>query len=136
MSSSHPYQGNPSLPKDTISSTESSSFLETIKSVFVRLGVKFGYYKKPQPHPDVLHDFHDGEEYYEFTCMTADDLPILVNNEPVTVSQPEDCSKYFATGEPEGHASLMEPPLIFTEVAREKFKSNSLRFSYVFELTP
>ena len=86
--------------------------------------MKFGYLKKPQPHPDVLHDFQDGEEYFEFQCMNADDLPIMVENRPVTVSQPEDCSKYFTTGQPAGHATLMSPPEAFTDVARKVFKSN------------
>ena len=112
------------LPRDTIPA-DSSSFFGTLKNAFLRLGVKFGYYKKPQPHPDVLHDFHDDGEYYEFTCMTADDQPILVNNEPVTVSQPEDCTKYFSPGHSVGHASHLQPPPYFTEVAREKFKSKS-----------
>ena len=123
------------LPKDTIPAVESPSFFGTLKNAFVRLGVKFGYYKKPQPHPDVLHDFHDGEEYYEFTCMTADDQPILVNNEPVTVSQPEDCSQYFPSGQSAGHVSSLKPPPYFTEVAKEKFKSKSCVLC-VFESDP
>merc|ERR1712079_92126 len=98
--------------------------LGIFKSAFTRLGVKFGYLKKPQPHPDVLHDFQDGEEYFEFQCMNADDLPIMVENRPVTVSQPEDCSKYFTTGQPAGHATLMSPPEAFTDVARKVFKSD------------
>ena len=98
--------------------------LGIFKSAFTRLGVKFGYLKKPQPHPDVLHDFQDGEEYFEFQCMNADDLPIMVENRPVTVSQPEDCSKYFTIGQPAGHATLMSPPEAFTDAARKVFKSN------------
>ena len=126
---------NSDLPRDPIPSSESSTIFGRIKNAFVRLGIKLGYYKKPQPHPDVLHDFHDGEEYYEFTCMTADDQPILVNNEPVTVSQPEECSKYFSSGQSAGHASLLNPPPYFTEVAREKFKSKLLLFLVCLNLT-
>lgn len=122
------FGGTPSsdfdFPRDANPVAESSSYFVTLKNAIVRLGVKFGYYKKPQPHPDVLHDFHDGEEYYEFTCMTADDQPILVNNDPVTVSQPEDCSKYFPAGESAGHASSLQPPPYFTDVAKEIFKSD------------
>ena len=110
------------LPRHTILSDIISSLYGTLKNAFVQLGVKFGYYKNSQPHPDVLHDFHDSEEYYEFTCMTADSQPILVNDEPVTVIQPEDCYKYFSPGQSAGH---LQPPPYFTEVAREKFKSKS-----------
>ena len=120
----HPLTPSRDLQRQTIPS-DTSSLFGTLKNAFVRLGVKFGYYKKPQPHPDVLHDFHDSEEYYEFTCMTADGQPILVNNEPVTVGQPEDCYKYFFLGQSVGHASNLQPPPYFTEVAREKFKSKS-----------
>ena len=133
------FGGTPSsdfdFPGDTNPVAESSSYFVTLKNAIFRLGIKFGYYKKPQPHPDVLHDFHDGEEYYEFTCMTADDQPILVNNEPVTVSQPEDCSKYFPAGESAGHASSLQPPPYFTEVAKDIFKSK-FKCSVPLNLTP
>ena len=117
----HPLTPSHDLQRQTIPS-DTSSLFGTLKNAFVRLGVKFGYYKNSQPHPDVLHDFHDSEEYYEFTCMTADSQPILVNDEPVTVIQPEDCYKYFSPGQSAGH---LQPPPYFTEVAREKFKSKS-----------
>ena len=105
------------------SNVESSSFFGSIKNMFTRLGMKFGYLRKPAPHPDVLHDFQEGEEYFEFQCMTADDLPIMVDNQPVFVSQPEDCSQYFTRGLPHGHAALKEPPQEFVETAKTVFKS-------------
>ena len=101
----------------------SNSPIGFLKNMVYRLGVKFGYYKKPQPHPDVVHDFQEEEEYFEFMCMTADDQPILVDNIPVTVNNPEDCSQYFQADLPKGHATLLEPPKVFMDSARTIFKS-------------
>ena len=107
-----------------ISSYENKfSLFSPIKNMFTRLGLKFGYFKRPTPHPDVLHDFQEEEEYLEFHCMTADDIPIMIDNIPVTVSQPEECSQYYQAHLPRGHASLMEPPSIFMEEAKKIFKS-------------
>ena len=110
------------------SNGESFSFFGSVRNVFTRLGMKFGYLKKPIPHPDVLHDFQEGEEYFEFQCMTVDDLPILVENQPVFVSKPEDCSQYFTKGLPHGHAALKEPPIEFVETAKTVFKSKWCSF--------
>jgi len=108
-----------------ISSYENKfSLFSPIKNMFTRLGLKFGYFKRPTPHPDVLHDFQEEEEYLEFHCMTADDIPIMIDNIPVTVSQPEECSQYYQAHLPRGHASLMEPPSIFMEEAKKIFKSD------------
>lgn len=111
-----------------VDSFVSSTLWGKIKNSFARLGRKFGYLKKPQPHPDVLHDFQDEEEYFEFECMTADDLPIMMDDKPVTVHQPEDCSQYFTKGQPQGHAAPAKPPPAFLEAARVVFKSNFCGF--------
>ena len=91
-----------------------------------RLGVKFGYIKKAEPHPDVVHDFQDEnlDLYQEYQCMSSDDKPILSNGLPVTVSQPQDCQKFFTQGEAGGYASVMEPPAEFILAARNIIKSN------------
>ena len=115
---------------DTVSSSrpvsdshDSSSLLQRFKNVFTRLGVKLGYLRKPQPHPHVLHDFQDGDEFYEFQCMTAEGQPVLVDGHPVSVHQPEDCSQYFVQGQSQGHATLMDPPQAYVEAAKAVFKS-------------
>ena len=106
--------------------SESGSVLSFLRNSVRRLGLKLGYIKKADPHPDVLHDFQDEDVdlYHEYQCMTADDQPILVNNVPVTVHQPEDCQQYFAQDQTEGYASIMEPPVEFVLAAKTLYKSN------------
>ena len=108
------------------SGSESGSLLSFLRNSVRRLGLKFGYIKKAEPHPDVLHDFQDEDAdlYHEYQCMTADDLPILINDLPVTVHQPEDCQQYFAQSQTEGYASIMEPPVEFVLAAKSLYKSN------------
>ena len=110
----------------TGSSSESGSVLSFLRNSVRRLGLKFGYIKKAEPHPDVLHDFQDEDVdlYHEYQCMTADDKPILINNVPVTVHRPEDCQQFFAQSKTEGYASVMEPPLEFVLAAKTVYKSN------------
>jgi len=117
-------QGQEKANSDISSPETKFSIFAPIKNMFTRLGLKFGYFKKPTPHPDVLHDFQEEEEYLEFYCMTADDVPIMIDNQPVTVSQPEDCSQYYQAHLPIGYATLMEPPTIFMEEAKKIFKSD------------
>ena len=105
---------------------ESGSVLSFLKNSLRRLGMKFGYIKKPDPHPDVVHDFRDEnvDLYHEYQCMSPDDKPILSNGLPVTVNQPEDCQKFFAQSQTEGYASIMEPPVEFVLAAKTLYKSN------------
>ena len=115
-----------SPPVDNWSGSESGSVLSFLRNSVRRLGLKLGYIKKAEPHPDVLHDFQDEDVdlYHEYQCMTADDQPILINNQPVTVSQPEDCQQFFAQSQTEGYASVMEPPVEFVLAAKTLYKSN------------
>ena len=108
------------------STSESGSVLSFLRNSVRRLGLKFGYIKKAEPHPDVLHDFQDEDVdlYHEYQCMTADNQPILVNDVPVTVHQPEDCQQFFAESRTEGFASIMEPPVEFVLAAKTLYKSN------------
>ena len=105
---------------------ESGSVLSFLRNSVRRLGLKFGYIKRAEPHPDVLHDFQDEDVdlYHEYHCMTADEKPILINNVPVTVHRPEDCQQFFAQSQTEGYASIMEPPVEFVLAAKTLYKSN------------
>ena len=116
---------------------ESISVLTLLKNSLRRLAMKFGYIKKPDPHPDVVHDFQDenADLYHEYHCMSPDDQPILINGVPVTVSKPEDCQKFFTQSKAEGVVSVMEPPVEFILVARNLFKSNP-RLTFVSLLSP
>ena len=110
--------------QEPVEPVESFSIIGAIKNVFTRLGTKLGYIKK-SPNPDtVVHESApESEVYYEFQCMTADDLPILINGQPVMVSEPHDCHQFYTAGQGEGHASHLEPPSIYMESARTVFKS-------------
>eukprot|EP00092_Neocalanus_flemingeri_P004682 GFUD01005046.1.p1 GENE.GFUD01005046.1~~GFUD01005046.1.p1 ORF type:complete len:981 (-),score=378.58 GFUD01005046.1:1508-4450(-) len=110
--------------QEPVEQEESFSIFGAIKNVFTRLGTKFGYIKKsPIPDP-VVHHGPGTEEYYEFQCMTADDQPIMIDNQPVMVSEPQDCHQYYIKGQAEGHASHLDPPDIYMESARTAFKSD------------
>eukprot|EP00092_Neocalanus_flemingeri_P001652 GFUD01001762.1.p1 GENE.GFUD01001762.1~~GFUD01001762.1.p1 ORF type:complete len:1286 (-),score=466.67 GFUD01001762.1:638-4495(-) len=110
--------------QEPVEQEESFSIFGAIKNVFTRLGTKFGYIKKsPIPDP-VVHHGPGTEEYYEFQCMTADDQPIMIDNQPVMVSEPQDCHQYYIKGQAEGHASQLDPPDIYMESARTAFKSD------------
>eukprot|EP00092_Neocalanus_flemingeri_P032916 GFUD01035798.1.p1 GENE.GFUD01035798.1~~GFUD01035798.1.p1 ORF type:complete len:1214 (-),score=439.26 GFUD01035798.1:620-4261(-) len=110
--------------QEPVEQEESFSIFGAIKNVFTRLGTKFGYIKKsPIPDP-VVHHGPGTEEYYEFQCMTADDQPIMIDNQPVMVSEPQDCHQYYIIGQAEGHASHLDPPDIYMESARTAFKSD------------
>ena len=109
--------------QEPVEPAESFSIIGAIKNVFTRLGTKFGYIKKSVNPETVVHDAPGSEVYYEFQCMSADDQPILINGEPVMVSEPHDCHQFFTKGQGEGHASITEPPPIYMESARTAFKS-------------
>ena len=104
----------------------SGSVFSFLKNSLRRLGVKFGYMRKVEPHPDVVHDFQDEnlDLYPEYQCMSSDDQPVLINGLPVTVNQPQDCQKFFTGGQANGYASVMEPPVEFVLAARNIIRSN------------
>ena len=120
--------------QDQVEPEESFSIFGAIKNVFMRLGTKFGYIKKSSTPDTVVHDGRGAEHYYEFQCMTADDQPIMINNQPVMVSEPQDCHQYYSKGQEEGHASQLDPPNIYMESARTVFKSKDSGVPY--HLTP
>ena len=108
--------------------SDSGSVFSFLKNSLRRLGMKFGYLKRPNPHPDVVHDFQDESAglYPEYQCMAAGDQPVLSAGVPVTVRQPEDCQKFFTAGQTGGFASVMEPPVEFVQAARTLIKSKGV----------
>ena len=118
------------------------SLLGSVKGLFIRLGEKLGYMKKPReaaPAPP-------GSSGFQFQCMTADDKPIMVEGTPVMVSEPGECHRYYlALLDPTGNAELdaelegtrgagapiapglqaqPPPPQAFIDAAKKKFQSN------------
>ena len=63
-------------------------------------------------------------EHTQFQCMSDEHNPILLNGEPVLVTEPQDCHKYFMD-----FASFADPQLVFLEEARAVFKSKYFRVS-------
>merc|ERR1719167_567781 len=103
--------------------SEPFSIIGSIKNVFTRLGTKLGYIKKPPKSSNVVHSGVDSEEYYEFQCMTADDQPIMMNGQPVTVIDPQECNNFYSNGQTV-HGSYLDPPTFFMDSARAAFKSD------------
>lgn len=71
---------------------ESFTILTSLRNAFARLGSKFGYIKKSAVPTEPLTE---PSNVFDFQCMTADDLPITVDGQPVRVAEPKDCHRYF-----------------------------------------
>ena len=108
------------------------SLLGSIKSALTRLGKKFGYLKKNQQQDQEIPG--SGSDLgFAFQCMTADDKPILVDDQPVMVADPGDCHQFYLQDldptlgwtEPGGFpAPIVDPPpLVFLEAAKMRFRS-------------
>ena len=76
---------------------------------------------------------NEDEEHFEFECMSDANTPILDGEgRPVTVSQPQDCHKYFVDW-----AAFAEPETVFFQEARKVFKSKQVFLHvYVCESDP
>ena len=98
---------------------EPFSLMSSIKNTLFRLGRKFGYVKKVLKNPEEANIQFSVEQ--KFQCMTAADEPILIDEQPVFVLDPQDCQKHFIDGT--GQHETSEPPQIFIEAARGTFKS-------------
>ena len=75
---------------------------------------------EPKSNPGQTSD----PEHTQFQCMSDTHNPILLEGEPVLVTEPQDCHKYFMD-----FAAFADPQLVFMEEARAVFKSKYFRVS-------
>ncbi|XP_023328843.1 calponin homology domain-containing protein DDB_G0272472 isoform X2 [Eurytemora carolleeae] len=77
---------------------------------------------EPKSNPGQTSD----PEHTQFQCMSDTHNPILLEGEPVLVTEPQDCHKYFMD-----FAAFADPQLVFMEEARAVFKRMSEKLEVV-----